>query len=115
MSCFRPFALPAASHHERLDGKGYHRGVDGSALPSVARILCVADIFDALRASRPYREGLPIERILGIMAREVGAALDPACFDALKTVAEQSRPGAAADVPAARLVSALAEDYHQAA
>jgi HD-GYP domain-containing protein (c-di-GMP phosphodiesterase class II) len=113
--CFTPFASDASSHHERLDGKGYHRGVVESALSTTARILCVADIFDALRSSRPYRAGLPVERVLAIMGREVGSALDPACFEALRTVVSASSDAPAADVPAVQLVSALAEDYHQAA
>ena len=115
VSCFQPFALSAASHHERLDGRGYHRGVPESALSTSSRVLCVADIFDALRSSRPYRAGLPVERVLDIMRREVGTALDPACFDALRGAVDGVVVTAPPEVPAARLVSALAEDYHQAA
>jgi HD-GYP domain-containing protein (c-di-GMP phosphodiesterase class II) len=113
--CFQPFALSASSHHERLDGRGYHRGVSESALSTSSRVLCVADIFDALRSSRPYRTGLPVERVLDIMGREVGTALDPACFDALRAVVDAPVIAAPPEVPAARLVSALSEDYHQAA
>ena len=115
VSCFRSFAACASSHHERLDGKGYHRGVAEPGLSTNARILCVADIFDALRSSRPYRAGLPIDRILEIMGRDVGTALDAGCFAALRAVVDRSAAEALPEVPAARLVSALAEDYHQAA
>jgi HD-GYP domain-containing protein (c-di-GMP phosphodiesterase class II) len=113
--CFKLFAIAAASHHERLDGRGYHRGVVESALSTDARILCVADIFDALRSSRPYRAGLPVERVLEIMGREVGTALDASCVDALRAVVDRPAAEAPPEVPAARLVPALAEDYHQAA
>ena len=55
--CFRHLAGIAASHHERLDGSGYHRGLAAFDLPRPARILAVADVFDALTADRPYRDG----------------------------------------------------------
>src|SRR5262249_6651648 len=115
VSCFHHLAEDAASHHERLDGRGYHRGLDRSRLSLEARILAVADICDALRSSRPYREGLPIERILDIMGRERGVGLDPDCFDALKAVLTDTSGEQEAAVPAARLVRDLAEDYRQAA
>ena len=59
VGCFASLVDVAASHHERLDGSGYHRRLNRDQLPMAARVLCVADICDALRASRPYREGLP--------------------------------------------------------
>ena len=114
--CFSHLADIASSHHERLDGRGYDRGVALSNLPMPARILCAADICDALSASRPYREGMPIERVLEIMGREVGTAIDPDCYAALESVM-QTAPGRAPgdNTPAARSVAALAEDYAQAA
>lgn len=115
VSCFAPLATFAAAHHEKLDGSGYHRGLPAHMLPLEARILCVADICDALRASRPYREGLPTERVLDIMGREVGTALDPDCFKALADVLQHGHSADAAETPAAHLVTALAEDYEQAA
>jgi HD-GYP domain-containing protein (c-di-GMP phosphodiesterase class II) len=114
--CFRHLADIASSHHERLDGCGYDRGVATPLLPMFARILCTADICDALSASRPYREGMPAERVLEIMGREVGTAIDPDCYSALASVLHTA-PGRAAteQTPAARSVPALAEDYDQAA
>jgi putative nucleotidyltransferase with HDIG domain len=114
--CFSHLADAASSHHERLDGRGYDRGVANPDLPMLARILSAADICDALSASRPYREGMPPERVLAIMKREVGAAIDPDCLAALEGVLEAA-PGRAPDenTPAARAVAALAEDYAQAA
>lgn len=114
--CFRHLADVASSHHERLDGRGYDRGVAEANLPMLARILCAADICDALSASRPYRDGMPTERVLEIMGREVGTAIDPDCYAALESVL-QTAPGRAPgdNTPAARSVAALAEDYAQAA
>jgi putative nucleotidyltransferase with HDIG domain len=114
--CFSHLADSASSHHERLDGRGYDRGVASSHLPMMARILCAADICDALSASRPYREGMPVDRVLQIMGREVGAAIDPDCYAALESVL-QTAPGRSPsdNTPAARSVAALAEDYAQAA
>ena len=74
----------AASHHEKLDGSGYFRGLEGDALSTPARILAVADVYDALAARRPYRDALPMEKVLSIMERETPRALDADCFEALK-------------------------------
>ncbi len=65
--CFRHLAGIAASHHERLDGSGYHRGLAAFDLPRPARILAVADVFDALTADRPYRAAMPLDEALGIV------------------------------------------------
>jgi HD-GYP domain-containing protein (c-di-GMP phosphodiesterase class II) len=116
VSCFLPLADAAAAHHERLDGSGYHLGLDSPRLPLAARILAVADIYDALRNSRPYREGLPVERALQILERESRTALDPVCVEALRSVVMNVTPDITpADVPAVQHVHSLAEDYVQAA
>ncbi len=114
VGCFRHLSAVAGGHHERLDGRGYHLGLDASSISLPSRILCTADICDALRASRPYRAGLPVDRVLDIMGREAGVGIDPDCFHALRDVltgAEASDSLA----PAVHLVPALAEDYQQAA
>jgi putative nucleotidyltransferase with HDIG domain len=116
VSCFQPLANDASSHHERLDGRGYHRSVSNSGLTPAARVLAVADICDALQSSRPYREGLPVERVLDIMGRDAGSGLDPDCLTALTAVLHnQTSSEASAPIPAARVVDALDEDYRQAA
>jgi HD-GYP domain-containing protein (c-di-GMP phosphodiesterase class II) len=81
---FRDLADLAASHHEQLDGKGYHRGLDASQLSTPARILAVADIFEALTAQRPYRQDLSSEEVSAIMSKKVGAAICPAVYEALQ-------------------------------
>jgi HD-GYP domain-containing protein (c-di-GMP phosphodiesterase class II) len=74
----------AAAHHERLDGSGYFRKLGASQLTFPARIVAVADVFDALSAKRPYRDALPLKKIFATMEREVPHALDADCVAALK-------------------------------
>ncbi|QIN80529.1 HD domain-containing protein [Rubrobacter marinus] len=80
---FRDIADTAANHHEKLDGSGYHRGFAGEHLSRCDRILAVADIFDALSQDRPYREAMPMERVLEIIGRESGEKLSPESVKAL--------------------------------
>jgi putative nucleotidyltransferase with HDIG domain len=81
----------AASHHEKLDGSGYFRSMTAEQLSLPARILVVADIYDALAARRPYRDALPLDSVLGIMSKDVPKALDPMCFEALKESSDSVR------------------------
>jgi HD-GYP domain-containing protein (c-di-GMP phosphodiesterase class II) len=80
---FKQLAQVAASHHERLDGKGYFRGLAGAQFPLAAQILATADQYDALTAPRPYRPALPEETALKVMERERGTGVSEACLDAL--------------------------------
>ena len=80
----------AGSHHEKLDGSGYFRGVTGDQLSVEARILAVADIFDALAANRPYREGLPLEKVFQIIRAEAPHKLDAGCVEALEQSGAES-------------------------
>ncbi len=81
---FRDLSEIAASHHEKLNGTGYFRGIAGDRLSLPARILVVSDIYDALAAKRPYRDALPLEKVLEIIERDAPHALDGACIEALK-------------------------------
>jgi HD-GYP domain-containing protein (c-di-GMP phosphodiesterase class II) len=81
---FQELARVGGAHHERLDGKGYPRGLGGDALCLATRIVTAADVFDALTADRPYRAAMPVEKALGIMEQDVGKAFDADCFAALK-------------------------------
>ncbi len=81
---FDAIADIASAHHERLDGKGYWRGIDEDQLSLDVRIMTVSDVFDALTATRPYREGLPLEMVFSIMNKDAGTAFDPGCLDALQ-------------------------------
>ena len=84
ISVFRELAPIAGAHHERLDGKGYPKGLAGEEILLETRILTAADIFDALTAERPYRAAMPVTKALGIMSEMAGPAVDPACFAALR-------------------------------
>jgi HD-GYP domain-containing protein (c-di-GMP phosphodiesterase class II) len=89
MAAFADIAEAAAAHHERLDGRGYHRGVGADRLSPEARVLAVADVYEALTADRPYRRPLERDVALGILRKEAGAAFDPACIAALRDASEE--------------------------
>ena len=81
---FRQFAATAAAHHERLDGSGYHLGLGGDQLGTLARIIAVADVTEALSADRPYRAGMPVDQVTGILRDLVAKKhLCPVAVDAL--------------------------------
>lgn len=84
ISSFQELAFVASSHHERMDGKGYYRNLRAEQLPLPARILAVADVYEALAAKRPYRDALPTETVLETMARDVPSAFCPECFEGLR-------------------------------
>ena len=67
----------ASCHHERWDGKGYPAGLAGTAIPLAARIVAVADVYDALASRRPYKEPFPHSRCVELIREEAGAAFDP--------------------------------------
>jgi putative nucleotidyltransferase with HDIG domain len=115
IGCFSPLTDVAASHHERLDGAGYHRRLGSGILTRHARVVCVADVCSALQMSRPYRAGLAAERVLEIMWRDAGTGFDPDCLRALEQLLNSPEPIETAQIPFARLVPALGEDYQQAA
>ncbi|MCX7624584.1 MAG: HD-GYP domain-containing protein [Thermomicrobium sp.] len=91
----RSFApmLPAIRwHHERLDGSGYPDGLRGEEIPLDARILVVADVFDALTSVRPYRAALSVTEALEFLRQEAGSRLDPQCVAALERIVERFGP-----------------------
>ena len=73
-----------AAHHERPDGQGYPAGIQGDALPDGARILAVADCFDAMTSTRAYRAAMDYDAAWAEMHRSSGTQLDPAYVDALR-------------------------------
>lgn len=81
---FEELSEIAGSHHEKLNGTGYHRGLTADQLPLEARVLVVSDIFDALSAKRPYRDSLPLEKVFEIIRKDVPHALDASCVEALE-------------------------------
>jgi HD-GYP domain-containing protein (c-di-GMP phosphodiesterase class II) len=69
-------------HHERYDGRGYPEGLSGDSIPLLARILAVADSFDAMNTSRPYRVAMAPERVDQILREGAGSQWDPMVIDA---------------------------------
>lgn len=71
----------AAYHHERWDGKGYPEGLHGEVIPLAARIMAVADVFDALASPRVYKPAFPLEKALTIIQEGAGSQFDPKCVE----------------------------------
>ncbi|HEY1942021.1 MAG TPA: HD domain-containing phosphohydrolase [Roseiarcus sp.] len=100
----------AESHHERWDGKGYPNGLAGEAIPLCARIVAIADVFDALTTERPYKKALPLGEALSVLEAERGRHFDPVCLDAfLSAIAALVEPGPA--FPLEALLRRLGEAY----
>jgi HD-GYP domain-containing protein (c-di-GMP phosphodiesterase class II) len=76
-------------HHEALDGRGYPYGLKGDQIPLLARVIAVADTFDALTTNRPYQQAHTPEQALQIIKNLAGKRLDPAAVDALLAVYER--------------------------
>jgi len=83
------------NHHEHFDGTGYPDALRGDEIPVAARILCIADAFDALTTDRSYRPAFPTEQALNIMQSEAGRVFDPDMFEVFKRLL-QPQPGQAA-------------------
>ncbi|WP_051208113.1 HD-GYP domain-containing protein [Butyrivibrio sp. AE3006] len=75
-------AVGALSHHERHDGKGYPYGLSGDDIPQVARIIAVADAFDAMYSDRQYRKRMDFEKVISIIREVSGSQLNPEVVDA---------------------------------
>jgi putative nucleotidyltransferase with HDIG domain len=93
-------------HHERWDGRGYPHRLAGAEIPFGARVIAVADSFDAMTSDRPYRMGMTVERAAAILREGRGVQWDAAIVDAfLRSVADRlERPAA----PFLRVVPGLA-------
>lgn len=83
-SIFRIGIEIAASHHEKYNGQGYPYGLTGENIPLSARIVAVADVFDALTSRRPYKQAWPIEQAMQVMQAEAGEHFDPKVVSALE-------------------------------
>ena len=89
---FLRFAMDIAySHHERWDGTGYPEGLEGDAIPVAARVMALADTYDALISKRTYKEPIPHDEAIAIMAAERARQFDPDMVDALLRIGERFR------------------------
>ena len=84
VSAFGTLAEVCGGHHERLDGKGYHRGLAGEQIPFETRVLTIADVCEAMSARRPYREAMSWDQILEVLHRDAGQGVDADCLAAVE-------------------------------
>ena len=91
ISIMPELAIGAGSHHERPDGKGYPHGLKGQEIPTVARIIAVADTFDAMYSNRPYRNRMPFSKVLSIIKEIRGTQLDEEVVDAFLRLVDQGQ------------------------
>ncbi len=102
-------ATIAAAHHERWDGSGYPRGLKGAEIPIAARVVAVADVFDALTTRRPYKEAMPLAAARQYLQDKKGHEFDPACVDAFLSrwdeVAAIARPMSAPAAAQAKIAA----------
>lgn len=88
VQAFSSIASSAARHHERIDGRGYPWALPAGRLDYTARVLAVADVYEALTADRPYRVGMPMVKVLDIMMSDRSSAFDGTILDAAASLAE---------------------------
>lgn len=93
----------AASHHEKVDGSGYFRGLKGQEIPFLGRVLALCDVFDAITSRRHYRNRMPFERVLKIIRKDTNSHFDADCVNSFF------------DVPLIKIARILAVDEHDLA
>jgi len=71
----------AGGHHEKWDGSGYPRGLKGKEIPLSARMMAIADVYDALISKRPYKEPFPYDEVFDIIKKGSGTHFDPELVD----------------------------------
>jgi putative nucleotidyltransferase with HDIG domain len=93
------------SHHERWDGKGYPHGLAGEEIPLTARVLCVADVYDALTSVRSYKRAFTHEEAMEIMRQDVGTQFDPVLYAAFEEVMREQIPASTVNRPRLALIT----------
>ena len=93
------------SHHERWDGKGYPHGLAAEAIPLTARVLCVADVYDALTSVRSYKRAFTHDEAMDIMRQDVGKQFDPALYAAFEEVMRGQVPASTVNRPKLALIA----------
>ena len=95
INAYKEIIPMVAQHHERFDGLGYPARLAGDEIHKGAKILAVADVFDALSADRPYRKGLALTKVLDLMKEEAGRQFDPIVVKALLKAIKREQQKAA--------------------
>ena len=95
INAFSSLTPMIAQHHERYDGKGYPAGLAGENIHQGARILAVADVYDAISSDRPYRKGMLMEDVVALIQSEAGGQFDPVMVEALLKVISEDQQQAA--------------------
>jgi putative nucleotidyltransferase with HDIG domain len=93
------------SHHERWDGRGYPQGLAGEEIPLTARVLCVADVYDALTSVRSYKRAFTHDEAMEIMRQDVGKQFDPALYEAFVEVMRTAVPATTVNRPKLALIA----------
>ncbi|MCX7196162.1 MAG: HD-GYP domain-containing protein, partial [Proteobacteria bacterium] len=78
-----------ACHHEKWDGSGYPRGLVGEAIPLVARMFAIVDVFDALCSKRPYKDPLPLNEVMDVLQKGSGIHFDPTLLKVFSSIASK--------------------------
>jgi putative two-component system response regulator len=109
----------AAGHHERWDGAGYPDGLKADEIPVAARVVAVADVFDALTTRRPYKEPMPLDVARSYLVENQGRQFDPACVEAFLSrwdevveiaAGQQATPFQKTEAPRAPIMECAAEN-----
>lgn len=82
-------SIIALNHHERFDGTGYPNKLQGEEIPLIARIVSVADVFDALLSVRPYKKAWPIKDAIDFLKNNSGTQFDPKCVEAFFNILDK--------------------------
>ncbi len=88
---FKMVRAVVRSHHERWDGRGYPDGIKKDTIPLAARIVAIADVWDAITADRPYRKGFNYNKAVEIMKSERGELFDPALLDLFMEIIDKEQ------------------------
>jgi putative two-component system response regulator len=89
ISCLRPALDIPGSQHEKWDGTGYPRGLNGEQIPLAARIFAVVDVYDALTSDRPYRKAWSKENAIEYILEEKGKFFDPQVVDVFISIRQE--------------------------
>jgi HD-GYP domain-containing protein (c-di-GMP phosphodiesterase class II) len=91
MKNLKYLSLGAKYHHEKFDGTGYNLGLKGGEIPLEARVIAVADTYDAMTTDRPYRKGLDHDTAINEINRHAGEQFDPEIVSCFNKVMERMR------------------------